>query len=780
LAAHPAQRRDCEVPLSLERDALEYHSRDPKGKIEVVPTKPCFTARDLTLAYSPGVAIPCNVIAENPDTVYEYTSKGNLVAVLSNGTAVLGLGNIGPLAAKPVMEGKGILFKKFANINVFDIELNAPDPDDVIKACKMLEPTFGGINLEDIKAPECFYIEETLRKELNIPVFHDDQHGTAVISAAAFANAIEIIGKDPGKMKVVFSGGGAAAMACANMYLNMGIKKENLTMCDSKGVIYKGRTDGMNPYKERFAIDTKKRTLAEAMEGADAFVGVSAKGVVTSAMVKSMAKDPIIFAMANPEPEILPEEILKVRSDAIIATGRSDYANQVNNVLCFPFMFRGALDVRARQINEEMKVAAAKALAALAKEPVPEMVSAAYGGSKFHFGREYLIPKPFDPRVLLWVAPAVAKAASDSGVARFPIKDLEAYKESLESLMGNRYVVMRTLRNTVKRAAETKKYLPKIVLAEGENETILKAAQIVIEEKIAVPILLGDPELIRKRIHEMKLEALANVQIEDPLDSPNTGRYAKILLQKRQRKGMTPVRSERVMKNRNYYGPMMVETGDADGVLNGLTQSYPDTIRPMLHAIGTKPGQRVAGIYMMIFKSRVIFFADTTVNTGMQADEIASIAIETANMAQQYLQTAARVALLSYSNFGSVSTTSSQMMKDAVAIAKKRRPDLIIDGEMQVEPAVDEKIAGEFFPFSAIQGDANVLIFPNLSSANIAYKLLQRLGGAEAIGPILVGLNKPVNVIPTGADVQDVVNIATFTSIAIQNAREQQTHLGHS
>ncbi|MGZ3710201.1 MAG: NADP-dependent malic enzyme [Bdellovibrionota bacterium] len=766
--------------MSLEQDSLEYHAREPKGKIEVVATKPCFTARDLTLAYSPGVAFPCNEIAATPDKVYDYTSKGNLVAVLSNGTAVLGLGNIGPLAAKPVMEGKGILFKKFANINVFDIELNAPDPDDVIKACKMLEPTFGGINLEDIKAPECFYIEETLRKELNIPVFHDDQHGTAVISAAAFANAIEIIGKDVSKMKVVFSGGGAAAMACANMYVNMGVRKENLTMCDSKGVIYKGRTEGMNPYKERFAIDTKKRTLAEAMDGADAFVGVSVKGAVSCEMVKSMAKNPIIFAMANPDPEILPEDILKVRSDAIIATGRSDYVNQVNNVLCFPFMFRGALDVRARQINEEMKVAAAKALAALAKEPVPEMVAAAYGGTKFTFGREYLIPKPFDPRVLLWVAPAVAKAASDSGVARFPIKDIEAYKESLESLMGNRYVVMRTLRNTVKRAAETKKYLPKIVFAEGENETILKAAQIVLEEKIATPVLLGDAALIRQRIKTFKLDALENVHIEDPIHSENTDRYAKQLLQKRQRKGMTPVRSERIMRNRNYYGPMMVELGEADGVLNGLTQSYPDTIRPMLHTIGTKAGQRVAGIYMMIFKSRVMFFADTTVNTGMNAEELASVAIETANMAQQYLQTPARVAMLSYSNFGSAPTASSQMMKQAVAIAKKKRPDLIIDGEMQVEPAVDEKIAGEFFPFSAIQGDANVLIFPNLSSANIAYKLLQRLGGAEAIGPILIGMNKPVNVIPTGADIQDVVNIAIFTSIAIQNTREQQDHIGHS
>jgi malate dehydrogenase (oxaloacetate-decarboxylating)(NADP+) len=758
--------------MSIQRDALEYHSRDPKGKVEVVATKPCFTARDLTLAYSPGVAAPCNEIAEDPDKVYEYTTKGNLVAVLSNGTAVLGLGNIGPLASKPVMEGKGILFKKFANINVFDIELNAPDPDDVIKACKMLEPTFGGINLEDIKAPECFYIEERLKEELNIPVFHDDQHGTAVISAAAFANAIEIIGKDPSKMRVVFSGGGAAAMACANMFLNMGVKRENVIMCDSKGVIYKGRTEGMNPYKERFAVDTKKRTLAEAMEGADAFIGVSVKGAVSPEMVKSMAKDPIVFAMANPEPEILPEEIQKVRSDAIIATGRSDYPNQVNNVLCFPFIFRGALDVRARQINEAMKVAAAKALAQLAKEPVPEMVAAAYGGTKFQFGREYLIPKPFDPRVLLWVAPAVAQAASDSGVARFPIKDANAYKESLESLMGNRYVVMRTLRNTVKRASESSKYLPKIVFAEGENEKILQAAQVVREERIAEPILLGDAEIIRTKIRQLKMESLVNVQIEDPLDSPSSERYAKFFLERRQRKGMTPVRASRVMMNRNYFGPMMVEMGEADGVLNGLTQSYPDTIRPMLHTIGTKPGQRVAGIYMMLFKSRIMFFADTTVNIDLDSKVLANIAIETAQMAEQYLQTEARVAMLSYSNFGSAPTAESLMVKEAAALAKKLRPGLIIDGEMQVEPAIEERIAKQFFPFSKIQGDANVLIFPNLASANITYKLLQRLGGAEAIGPILVGMNKPVNVIPTGADVQDVVNIATFTSIAIQNSRE--------
>ena len=721
------------------------------------------------------MAEPCLKIKENPDAVYEYTTKGNLVAVLSNGTAVLGLGNIGAHAAKPVMEGKGILFKKFADINVFDIELNAPEPDDVIKACKMLEPTFGGINLEDIKAPECFYIEERLKKELNIPVFHDDQHGTAVISAAAFQNAVEIIGKDPSKMKVIFSGGGAAAMACANMFLNIGVKLENIIMCDSKGVIYKGRTEGMNPYKERFARETKLRTLAEAMVGADAFVGVSVAGAVTPEMVKSMAKDPIIFAMANPEPEILPEEIQKVRSDAIIATGRSDYQNQVNNVLCFPFMFRGALDTRSRAINEEMKVAASKALAALAKEPVPDIVASAYGGTRFTFGRDYLIPKPFDPRVLLWVAPAVAKAASDSGVARFPIKtaeELEEYKEKLESLMGNRYVVMRTLRNTVRKAVQDKKYIPKIVFAEGENEKILKAASICREDKIAEPILLGDEKKIRARMKEMNLSSLEGIRIVDPLIAPNSQEFAAALLKKRERKGMTPVRSERIIKNRNYYGPMLVEMGEADGLLNGLTQSYPDTIRPMLHTIGTKPGQKVAGIYMMILKGRILFFADTTVNTNLSSEELAHIAIETAAMAQQYLQTEPRVAMLSYSNFGSAPTDSALRVKKAVEIVKAKKPELVIDGEMQVDPAVDEKIAQQFFPFSRIQGDANVLIFPTLSSANISYKLLIRLGGAEAIGPILIGMNKPVNVIQTGADVQDVVNIATFTSIAIQNTRE--------
>ena len=762
--------------MSLKDEALEYHARGRKGKIEVIATKPCLTARDLSLAYSPGVAEPCLAIKEDPDLAYEYTTKGNLVAVLSNGTAVLGLGNIGPDAAKPVMEGKGILFKKFADIDVFDIEINAPTPDDVVKACKYLEPTFGGINLEDIKAPECFEIEERLRKELSIPVFHDDQHGTAVISAAAFANACELIGKDPSKMRVIFSGGGAAAMACANMFLTMGVKRENVIMCDSKGVIYKGRTDGMNPYKERFAVDTKMRTLAEAMVGADAFVGVSVAGAVTPDMVKSMAKDPIVFAMANPEPEILPEEVQKVRPDAIIATGRSDYANQVNNVLCFPFMFRGALDVRARAINEEMKRAAALALAALAKEPVPDIVSAAYGGTKFRYGRDYLIPKPFDPRVLSWVAPAVAKAATDSGVARKPLKSLKEYRERLDALMGNRYVVMRTLRKTVRKAVQDGKYVPRIVFPEGDNEAILKACQVIVDDKIAQPILLGFEDQVRANIEKFKLDNLKDVQIIDPYKFKDIERYHTALSEKRQRKGMTHLRAGRLIRTRNYLGPMMVEMGDADGVLNGITQSYPEAIRPMLHTIGTKPGQKLAGIFMMIFKSRVFFFADTTVNTDLNAEELAHIAIETANLAQQYQQQPPRVAMLSYSNFGSAPTPQSSMVRQATEIVKSLRPDLIIDGEMQIDPAVDERIASKFFPFSSIQGDANVLIFPSLEAANISYKLLQRLGGAEAIGPILIGMNKPVNVIQTGSEPADVVNIATIMAIAIQNAREALQH----
>lgn len=757
--------------MSNQEEALEYHSRGRKGKIEVNPTKPCITSRDLALAYSPGVAFPCLEIAEKPDDVYKYTAKGNLVGVITNGSAVLGLGNIGPLASKPVMEGKGILFKKFADIDVFDVELNAKDPEEVIQACKYLEPTFGGLNLEDIKAPECFYIEERLREELNIPVFHDDQHGTAVITAAAFLNAVEIIGKKIGEMKVVFSGGGAAALACANLIVSIGVKRENILLCDSKGVIYNGR-EGVNEYKARFAVDTPKRTLAEAMDGADAFIGVSAAGVLSQDMVKTMAEDPIIFAMANPDPEILPSDVKEVRPDAICATGRTDFPNQVNNVLCFPFMFRGALDVHAKAINEDMKLAAVKALAALAKEPVPELVSSAYGGTRFTFGREYLIPKPFDPRALLYIAPAVAEAATASGVARRPISDMKVYREQLEHLMGNRFmVVMKTLKNTVLKYREEKKFVPKIVFPEGDNERILRAAKIVSEDRIAVPVLLGDKKEITAQMQKFAIKIDGEFDIVDPRDSKLTQTYAEKFTEKRQRKGIIHRTAEKLIRRRGYFGPMMVEMGDADAVINGITQSYPEAIRPMVTTIGAKPGQRLAGIYVMNCKSRILFFADTTVNIETTSEQLAHVAIETAKIAEGFLQSKPRVAMLSYSNFGSAPSEQSNKVQRAVELARAASPELIIDGEMQVDTAIVPEIADEYFPFSQIQGDANVLIFPDLASANIAYKLLLRLGGAEAIGPILIGMNKPVSVLQRASTVQDVVNMTTITAMKIQKER---------
>lgn len=755
-----------------KNQALVYHQKYPAGKIEVNPTKPCVTAHDLSLAYSPGVAEPCKEIHANPEDVYRYTGRGNLVAVITNGTAVLGLGNIGPLAAKPVMEGKGVLFKQFAEINVFDIELDAPDPELVIQTCKALEPTFGGINLEDIKAPECFYIEEKLREEMNIPVFHDDQHGTAVITAAAFLNASSIAGKKLAKMKVVFSGGGAAAISCAKLILSLGVKKENVIMCDSKGVIYEGRTEGMNDYKAFFANKTKARTLAEAMDGADAFVGVSVAGAVSQDMVKSMAKNPIIFAMANPDPEILPDLVYEVRKDAICATGRTDYPNQVNNVLCFPSIFRGALDVQATTVNEEMKIAAVKALAELAKEPVPDLVSNAYRNSKFNFGRDYLIPKPFDPRVIHWLAPAIAKAATDSGVAKKPLKDPEAYKEQLERRMGNDYMaVMRSIKNSVRQHIATVERIPRIVFPEGDNEKILAAVDQVVQDRIAQPILLGTREVIEAKIKSLNLHALdGNVEILDPFQADNLEEYAQHLAKKRERKGLTPSRALKLMRRRNYYGPMMVELGAADGIVNGLTQSYPETIRPMLHTIGAKPGTPVAGIYVMFLRGRVIFFADTTVNPMFTPETLAAVAIETADFARDFLRSEEpKVAMLSYSNFGSAPSTRSNVVKEAVKICWEKRPDLIIDGEMQLDPAVSPEIANEYFPFSKIKGDANVLIFPNLESANICYKMMLRLGGAHALGPILVGMKKPVNILQHASEIDDVVNITALTALEVQS-----------
>lgn len=761
------------VSMSIYKDSLEYHSRGRKGKIEVIASKSVATQHDLSLAYSPGVAEPCRMIAEQEDQVYEYTAKGNLVAVVSNGTAVLGLGDIGPAASKPVMEGKGILFKKFADIDVFDIELNAKDPLDVIRACEMLEPTFGGINLEDIKAPECFQIEEALKKKLKIPVFHDDQHGTAVISGAAFLNALECVGKKIEDVKVVFSGGGAAAIACANLYLNLGVKRSNILMCDSKGVIYTGRKEGMNPYKERYAVETSKRTVAEALDGADAFIGVSVKDAVSGEMIKKMARDPIIFAMANPDPEILPEDILKVRSDAIIATGRSDYPNQVNNVLGFPFIFRGALDTRATAINEEMKMAAVKALASLAKQDVPDNVSRAYSGQRFKFGRDYLIPKPFDRRVLLWVAPAVAKAAMDSGVARIKL-DLPQYREFLESKLGSIYTVMRGIKRRVqKNGAE--KGLPRIVLPEGENSKIIRAAAQIKNEKIAIPILLGNTEKIAQTIKELELEeACAGIEMIRPSLSSLRENYAEKFFQKRSRKGISKVKALERMKQVNTFGAMMVQEGDADGVLNGVTQSYPDTLKPAIESIGVKPGSRLAGIYMFIFKKRVLWLADTTVNINPTAEELADIAIQTARLAKSFMVTPPKVAMLSFSNFGQNTHPVALKVKRATEIVRATAPDVVIDGEMQADTALVPEISMESFPFNQVAGDANILIFPDLHSGNIAYKLLARLADAEAIGPILVGMNKPVMVLQHNSDVNDIVNMAAITALDIQMRRDEK------
>lgn len=762
--------------MSIYTESLEYHSRGRKGKIEVVPTKPVSTQQDLSLAYSPGVAEPCRMIAEKEELIYEYTAKGNLVGVVSNGTAVLGLGDIGAAASKPVMEGKGILFKKFADIDVFDIELNSKDSDEIIKTVMMLEPTFGGINLEDIKAPECFYIEEELKKKMKIPVFHDDQHGTAVISAAAFLNALEIVGKDITKVRVVFCGGGAAAIACANLYLCLGVKRENIIMCDSKGVIYKGRKEGMNPYKERYAVETKLRTVGQALEGADAFVGVSVKDGISAEMIKKMAKDPIIFAMANPDPEILPEDVFKIRPDAIMATGRSDYPNQVNNVLGFPFIFRGALDTSSSAINEEMKMAAVKALANLAKEDVPESVSRAYGGMRFKFGREYLIPKPFDRRVLLWVAPAVAEAAIKSGVARKKL-DIKAYRDSLESLLGSSYTVMRGIKNkaisgSVKGAPAT------IVFPEGEIRKILRAIHIIKEEGICEPILLGDETIIRDQIKDLGMEeSLKDVKIIRPSLSEHREVYAREYTQRRERKGMTYGLARQQMKNNDYFAAMMVELGHADGFVGGIAQSYPETLRPAIQVIGVKPGSRLAGIYMMVFKRRVIFFADTTVNIDPTPEELADISIQTAELAQRFTGEEPKVALLSFSNFGSSNHPLTMKVRKAIEIVRKLKPKLKIDGEMQADTAVTPEISKESFPFNQVPGDANVLIFPDLQSGNIAYKLMSRIGSADAIGPILVGMKKPVHVLQQNSDVNDVVNMAAICAMEVHARRELQEAL---
>ncbi|PMP70247.1 MAG: NADP-dependent malic enzyme [Calditerrivibrio nitroreducens] len=742
-----------------KEEALLYHSSGRKGKIEVIPTKPTLTQKDLSLAYSPGVAHPCLEIEQNPELAYEYTAKGNLVAVVSNGTAVLGLGDIGALAGKPVMEGKGVLFKRFADVDVFDIELNSKNPDDIIKACELLEPTFGGINLEDIKAPDCFYIEEELKKRLKIPVFHDDQHGTAIIATAALINALEIINKKIDQVKVVINGAGASAIATGNLIIKAGVKRENIILCDTKGVIYKGRVEGMNKYKEAFAVETDKRTLEEAMDGADVFIGLSVKGAVTKNMVKLMARDPIIMAMANPDPEITPEEVYEVRGDAIVATGRSDYPNQVNNVLGFPFIFRGALDVRATQINEEMKLAAVYALANLAKQDVPESVCRAYGVKKLQFGREYLIPKPFDPRALTTVAPAVAKAAIDSGVARVIITNWEKYKDQLEARLS---VAREFTRHIIQRARFTPK---KIVFPEGEYEKIIKAAVKVIEEGFGTPILLGDKDTILKIAEKANLN-IEGIEIVCPQSSPNLDKYAQQLFKMRQRKGVTEVEAYRLLtKITNYYGAMMILNGEADCLVTGYSRDYGNSVRPLLETIPfEKDYKTVSGSYFMIFKDRLLLCADTTVNLDPTAEQLAQIALQSADTVEKF-DIKPKIAMLNFTNFGSVKCERVKVIQDAIKLVKAKRPDIIIDGDMQADTATYAPIAEEAFPFSEIKGDANVLIFPNLESGNIAYKLLYRVGSGTAIGPILQGFKHSVHVLQRGSDVHEIIYLAAYAVV---------------
>jgi malate dehydrogenase (oxaloacetate-decarboxylating)(NADP+) len=745
-------------------DALEYHRLKGKpGKVAIVPTKPMDTQRDLSLAYSPGVAEPVLEIEKDPANAYEYTSKGNLVAVVSNGTAILGLGDRGPLASKPVMEGKGVLFKKFADIDVFDIEVNSHDPDEIIKVVAAIAPTFGGINLEDIKAPECFYIEEELKKMLDIPVFHDDQHGTAIISSAALANALELVGKRHEDIRIVISGAGASAISCAELAIKWGVKRENIMLCDSKGVVYKGRTEGMNKYKERFVVETDARTLADALRGADVFYGLSVANVMTPEMVKSMAPDPIIFAMANPDPEIKPELAKEARKDVIIATGRSDYANQVNNVLGFPFIFRGALDVRARQINEEMKFAASKALAALAKEDVPDSVIRAYGGEPIKFGREYIIPKPLDPRVLLWEAPAVAEAAMKSGVARKMI-DIEEYREQLAFRQGKGEQVRYFFQNKARTSGGRKR----LVFAEGEETKIIRAAYQVKEDGIATPVLIGREEIIQEHIQALGLTF--KPETVDPRKFDGLEKYAKAYYELRQRKGVTAADALKKVRDPNIFGLMMVKMGDADAFVSGLTYDYPDVIRPSLQIHHTAKGaKRAAGVYLMIVEDRVYLFTDATVNIDPSAEDLAEIACLAADFAKR-LELDPRIAFLSFSNFGSTPHPLSDKVRKAVELTKACRPDLKVDGEMQADTAVVADIIENRYPFSEVR-DANVLVFPSLESANIAYKLLARLGKAKAIGPILLGMGAPVHVLQTGDDVNDIVQIA---SVAVMDAMSRE------
>ena len=761
LSHYPDQhthKREHAVDKVTREAVLNYHSEGRKGKLEVIPSKPSLTQYDLSLAYSPGVAIPVQEIADNPESAYEYTTKGNLVGVISNGTAILGLGDRGPLASKPVMEGKGLLFKRFADIDVFDVEIDAREPDEIVNIVKALAPTFGGINLEDIKAPECFYIEERLHDLLDIPVFHDDQHGTAIIATAGLFNALELTGRKIHSVKVVFCGAGAAGIGCAELLVRAGVPREHITLCDKDGVVYKGRSENMNPYMERFAKDTDARTLAEAVKGMDVFFGVSAANVMTPDMVRSMAPKPIIFAMANPDPEIPYHDAKAARPDAIVATGRSDFPNQVNNVLCFPFIFRGALDVRARQITADMQLAAARALASLAHEDVPDSVLKAYGTDSLLFGPDYIIPKPVDPRVLLWVAPAVAQAAITEGVARRTL-DMNAYREELESRLGKDWALMRTIFNKARSAPK------RIVFAEGEEAKIIRAAAEIQDQGLGEPILLGHESTIATTIAELGLDY--KPRVIDPRKSPRAESYARVLFKRRQRKGITLPEARQLARRPNYFGLLMVQSGDADAFISGLSTNYVEALHPAFQVTGTRPDvRRAAGLYIMIIRDRVFFFADCAVNISPSAEDLADIAELSAEVATNFDITP-RIAMLSFSNFGSVADVSPQTVAKSVDILKKRQPYLQVDGEMTADAAVVPELIDRLYSFSRVR-EANVLIFPNLNAANTSYQLRQRLGGAEAIGPVLMGMARPVHILLPSDDVRDIVNMAAIAVVDAQ------------
>ena len=755
----------------MKEDALRYHKKHPPGKLETVTTKKVDSEWDLSLAYSPGVAEPCREIHKNKDTVFDYTGKGNLVAVVTNGSAVLGLGDIGPLAAKPVMEGKAVLFKKFGGINVFDIEIKAKTPKEFIAFCKNLEPTVGGINMEDVSAPACFEIEEALKKELSIPVFHDDQHGTAIIVTAALLNGCDLQGKDPEKIKVVFSGAGAAAIASARLIQSFNVKRKNITLCDSLGVIYKGRKERMNPYKGEFARSTASRTLEEALRGADVFIGLSVKNILTEKMVKSMAEKPLIFAMANPDPEILPERAKKANPEAIVATGRSDYPNQVNNVLGFPFVFRGALDVGAVTINEEMKKAAVTALKDLARKAVPDSVLRAYEEDTFQFGPDYIIPKPFDPRALLTVAPAVARAAMESGAARKPIKNFQKYLQRLEFFQSESRGFVRIAVNRL-RAYNKITRPPKVIFPEGEAPKVLKALNTLVPENIMEPVLIGKKKTVKSLIKKHRLLQLKNIQIHEPKRGEETfNKYAETLYKMKKARGVGPAEAKALTGQPNYYGSLAVCSGDFDALVTGVTDTFRNSVLPLLRVVGTGKERLLAGVNLVLLKNRILFFADTAVNINPTAKQIAHIALHTARMVRHF-NMEPKVALLSFVSFSQRREENPKKMREALRLVKKQDPNLKIEGEVQADIAVSGDIARELFPSFSYGGGANVLIFPNLDSGNIAYKLVQQLGAGEVIGPLLVGINKPVNVVQRTCSVEDIVNTTVLTALKVHLFRE--------